>query len=155
MSGVKIHILLVEDNPDHAELLRRELESSPLACQLHHVMDGEAARDYVFARDRYSDRARFPAPDLLLLDLRLPRLDGMEVLRLVRSGEATRTLPVVVLTTSDAERDVAAALAAGADGFLTKPADGAALVRTIMRLRPGHAGHPAERADRPADPARV
>jgi CheY-like chemotaxis protein len=80
-----LNILLVEDNPDHAELVRRNLENFQVANFLHHVEDGEAALDYIFGRAGYADRAQFPAPDLVLLDLRLPRVDGLEVLRHVKS----------------------------------------------------------------------
>jgi CheY-like chemotaxis protein len=156
MNGETIHILLVEDNPDHAELLRRELEQFPFTCRLHHVLDGEAALDYVFGRHEFSDRARFPVPDAMLLDLRLPRLDGMEVLRLVKTTPATQAMPVLVLTTSDAERDVAAARGYGADHFLTKPADGDRLLQALLRLKPGlRAGSSANAPQSPAEPARV
>jgi CheY-like chemotaxis protein len=123
MSRRALNILLVEDNPDHAELVRRGLEHFPLANLLHHVEDGEAAVNYIFGTGVCSDRAQFPAPDLVLLDLRLPRMDGLEVLRRVRSHPTLRQLPVVVLTTSDAERDVAAAFAYRANSFITKPVD--------------------------------
>jgi CheY-like chemotaxis protein len=135
MNGGKIHILLVEDNPDHAELLRRDLELFPLPNHLHHVEDGEAALDYVFGRNAFANRTQFPPPDVILLDLRLPRLDGMEVLKLVKSHPATVDLHVVVLTTSDAERDVAAAIAGHADRFLTKPADRETLLQILLSLR--------------------
>jgi CheY-like chemotaxis protein len=134
MSGGKIHILLVEDNPDHAELLRRDLELFPLPNHLHHVEDGEQALDYVFGRNGFANRGQFPPPDVILLDLRLPRLDGMEVLKHVKNHPATSGLPVVVLTTSDAERDVAAAIAGHADKFLTKPADRETLLQILLSL---------------------
>ena len=96
--------------------------------------DGEAAVDYLFARNHFSNRAKFPLPDVILLDLRLPRLDGLEVLKLVKNNPATGHVPVVVLTTSDAERDVAAAIAGRADRFLTKPADKQVLLQILMDL---------------------
>ena len=134
MNRAKIHILLVEDNHDHAELLRRDLEHFPLPTHVHHVEDGEAALDYAFGRNHFSDRAQFPLPDVILLDLRLPRLDGMEVLKQVKNHPVTCGLPVVVLTTSDAERDVAAARACRADKFLTKPADSRMLQQALAGL---------------------
>jgi CheY-like chemotaxis protein len=137
MKRDKIDVLLVEDNPDHAELLRREFEAFPFVCHLHHVTDGEAAIDYVFGRNRFASRGQFPAPDLMMLDLRLPRLDGMEVLRLVKTDPSVRNLPVIVLTTSDAERDVAAAIGRGADRFLTKPVEGAMLLQILMSYQTG------------------
>ncbi len=123
MNAANIHILLVEDNPDHAELLRRCLENAGVSAQVHHAEDGEEALDYIFAQRNFSDRSRFPAPDLVLLDLRLPRLDGIEVLKQVKNHAATQQLPVVVLTTSDAEHDLDMAIRLHADRFLTKPVD--------------------------------
>ena len=123
MSGPPLNILLVEDNLDHAELVRRNLADFPAASRLHHVEDGEAAIDYIFGRGIFADRAQFPAPDLVLLDLRLPRLDGLEVLRQVKHHPTLHRTPIVMLTTSDAERDVALAFEHHANSFLTKPVD--------------------------------
>jgi CheY-like chemotaxis protein len=134
MSARSLNILLVEDNSDHAELVRRGLERFPFANFLHHVEDGEAALDYIFGRGSYADRARFPAPDLVLLDLRLPRVDGLEVLRHVKSHPSLHGTPVVVLTTSDAERDVAMAYEYHANSFVTKPVDFHRLSQVIQDL---------------------
>jgi CheY-like chemotaxis protein len=134
MSGRLLNILLVEDNPDHAELARRSLERFPDPSFLHHVEDGEAALDYLFGRGSYADRARFPAPDLVLLDLRLPRVDGLEVLRHVKSHATLWRTPVVVLTTSDAERDAARAYEHHADSFVTKPVDFCRLAGLLAKL---------------------
>jgi CheY-like chemotaxis protein len=123
MNGEPLTILLVEDNADHAELVKRNLEDSKVANQLHHVEDGEAALDYLHGRGVYADRARYPRPHLVLLDLRLPRIDGLEVLKQVKSDPQLRTIPVVVLTTSDAERDMALAYEHNANSYLTKPVD--------------------------------
>ncbi len=123
MSRRALNILLVEDNPDHAELVRRSLEQFPLPSFLQHVEDGEAAVDYMLGKGVCSDRAQYPVPDLVLLDLRLPRMDGLEVLRQVRSHPTLHQTPVVMLTTSDAERDVAAAFEYHANSFVTKPVD--------------------------------
>jgi CheY-like chemotaxis protein len=134
MSGRAVNILLVEDNLDHAELLRRNLEQFPAASFLHHVEDGEAAIDYIFGHGVYADRARFPAPDLVLLDLRLPRVDGLEVLRQVKRHPALRHTPVVVLTTSDAEHDAAKAYEHHASSFLTKPVDARRFLQLFTEL---------------------
>lgn len=134
MQGRRLNILLVEDNPDHAELARRSLESLSGHTCLHHVEDGEAALDYMFGRGVYADRARFPAPDLVLLDLRLPRMDGLEVLRHVKSHPVLQHTPVVVLTTSDTEFDLARACAHHADHFVTKPVDAKRLSEIIDDL---------------------
>jgi len=123
MITAPLNILLVEDNLDHAELVRRQLQNLPVNCRVSQVEDGEAALDFIFGRGAPADRARFPQPDVVLLDLRLPRLDGMEVLRQIKNQPGLRHLPVVMLTTSDAERDMAKAYEFSAHGFLTKPVD--------------------------------
>lgn len=128
------HLLLVEDNPDHAELIRRQLERFPVSVQLHHVEDGEAALDYIFGKNDFADRFRFPAPNVVLLDLRLPRVDGLEVLRLVKTQAQFENLPVVVLTSSDAENDVARSFELQADGFLTKPIETETLQKILRGL---------------------
>ena len=132
------HLLLVEDNPDHAELIRRQLESFSAEVRLHHVEDGEAALDYLFGKNNFADRTRFPAPDMVLLDLRLPRVDGLEVLRLVKTQAGLARLPVVVLTSSDAENDEARSIDLQADGFLTKPIETETLQKILHGLGLGH-----------------
>ena len=134
MSGRPLNILLVEDNPDHAELVRRNLECFQVTNFLHHVEDGATAIDYIFGLGIYADRTQFPAPDLVLLDLRLPRVDGLEVLRVVKSHPTLHRTPVVVLTTSDAERDVAMAYEFHANSFVTKPVDFERLAQLIKDL---------------------
>jgi CheY-like chemotaxis protein len=123
MNGEPLTILLVEDNLDHAELVMRNLEEFKVANRIMHVEDGEAALDYLHGRLEYADRKRFPMPQLMLLDLRLPRVDGLQVLKEVKSDIVLRALPVVVLTTSDAERDLAMAYEYHANSYLTKPVD--------------------------------
>ncbi len=121
MNGEPLTILLVEDNPDHAELVMRNLEDFQVANCIVHVEDGEAALDYLYGRGMYGDRERFPLPHLMLLDLRLPKVDGLEVLREVKTTDGLRQLPVVILTTSDAERDMAMAYEYHANSYVTKP----------------------------------
>lgn len=134
MSGRILHVLLVEDNPDHAELIRRGFERFQFAVSFYHVEDGEAALDYIFGRGAFADRAQFPVPDLVLLDLRLPRVDGLEVLREAKSHPTLHSIPIIVLTTSDAERDVAAAYQYHANSFVTKPVDFQQLLQLIKDL---------------------
>ena len=124
MEGRPLRILLVEDNPDHAELVLRGLEDHHVGNDLVHVPDGEEALDYLFRRGRYGDPGLSPRPDQVLLDLRLPQVDGLEVLRQIKEapGEVGR-LPVVILTTSQGETDLARAYDHHANSYLVKPLD--------------------------------
>ena len=121
MNGEPLTILLVEDNPDHAELIKRNFDDFQIANRLLHVEDGEAALNYLHARGKYADRTAFPAPHLVLLDLRLPKIDGLEVLKEIKSHPELQKLPTIILTTSDAERDLAKAYEYHANSYLTKP----------------------------------
>jgi len=123
ISGVPLCILLVEDNPDHAELAMRNLHDGRLANKVFHVEDGEAALDFLYNRGVFVDRNQFPRPHLVLLDLRLPKVDGIEVLKQVKESDLLRSIPVVILTTSVAERDLAMAYQHYANSYLTKPID--------------------------------
>jgi len=123
MIGEPIVILLVEDDPAHAEIVRRNFETSRIANRLIHVSDGQDALDYLYRRHRHSDPAVSPRPNLILLDLRLPRVDGLEVLKTVKSDPELRGIPVVVLTTSAAESDMVRAYDCHANSYLVKPVD--------------------------------
>ena len=116
-------ILLVEDNPDDVELTRLAFDEAKIANQLAVVGDGAEALDYLFARGRFSDRDPADLPSLVLLDLNLPKIDGREVLQAIRANEATRALPVVVLTTSTEPFDVEATYALGVNSYIQKPVD--------------------------------
>ena len=134
MNGAPLVILLVEDNMDHAELAKRNLEGCHVANRIHHVEDGEEAIHYMHGTGRYTDRNRYPRPDLILLDLRLPKIDGLEVLRIIKLDPDLRAIPVVVLTTSDAEPDIARAYQLHANSYLTKPVEFDALSRLLKDL---------------------
>lgn len=116
-------ILLVEDNPDDVELTRIAFEEAKVANLLRVVGDGAEALDYLFARGKHADRDPAGLPSLVLLDLNLPKVDGREVLQAIRANEATRTLPVVVLTTSAEPFDVDATYALGVNSYIRKPVD--------------------------------
>ena len=116
-------ILLVEDNPDDVELTRIAFEEANVANLLRVVSDGAEALDYLFARGKHADRDPASLPSLVLLDLNLPKVDGREVLQAIRANEATRTLPVVVLTTSAEPFDVDATYALGVNSYIRKPVD--------------------------------
>ena len=116
-------ILLVEDDPDHAELIMRSFRDHRMTNRIYHVSDGEAALDYLFRRGAYADQRKSPRPHVILLDLRLPKVDGLEVLKEVKSAEGLRRIPVVIITTSQAERDIAQAYNGHANSYLVKPVD--------------------------------
>lgn len=116
-------ILLVEDNPDDVKLTLRALARNRIVNPVAVARDGVEALDYLFARGTHADRAGAPLPALVLLDLKLPRLDGLGVLKAVRHEPRTRLLPVVVLTTSVEEEDLVASYSLGANSFVRKPVD--------------------------------
>ena len=116
-------ILLVEDNLPHAELVKRTLAAHQIAHRLHHVGDGEAALAYLFRQGAYIEPATSPRPHVVLLDLRLPKLNGLEVLKAIRASRELHTVPVVILTTSTAERDVVCAYEHHVNSYLIKPVD--------------------------------
>ena len=129
-----IDVLLVEDNPTDAELTLRTLKKHRLANHLEWVKDGAAALDFLFARGAYADRAGAAPPQVVLLDLRLPKVDGLEVLQQMRADERTRYVPVVVLTSSNEERDIVSTYQLGANSFVSKPVAFDAFARTVAEL---------------------
>ena len=118
-----LRILLVEDNPDHTELIRRALAEHSSRLHLTAVRDGEAALDYLLRRGGFRDEQASPRPHLILLDLRLPKLDGFHVIHEVKSSPELRRIPLVVLTTSAADGDMRRAYAEHANSYLVKPVD--------------------------------
>lgn len=121
MIGEPILVMLVEDNVDHAELVIRTMEEHRITNKVRHFLDGQSALDYLFYRGEYSDPHNNPRPHVILLDLRLPRVDGIDVLKAIKEDENLKTIPVVVLTTSEAEKDVARAYYNHANSYLVKP----------------------------------
>ncbi len=120
---IKKVILLVEDNPGHAELVKRSMARHPIANDLYHVCDGEEARDYLYRQNNYEDPQGSPRPDIILLDLRMPKIDGLEVLEEVKGEPDLQLIPIIVLTTSQADSDVRAAYKNRANSYLVKPVD--------------------------------
>lgn len=118
----QVEILLVEDNPLDAELNMRALKNGGLANKLLWVKDGQQALDYLFRQGDYSERQE-DYPRLVLLDLKMPRVDGIEVLRAIKADERTRRIPVVVMTSSQEERDVAMSYDLGVNSYVVKPVD--------------------------------
>ena len=123
MNGEPVVILLVEDDPAHAEIVRRNFVNFRMANRLMHVADGQQALDYLFRRAEFQDPDRSPRPHLILLDLRLPKVDGLEVLKIVKDDANLTSIPVVVLTTSAGEADMAKAYGNRANSYLVKPVD--------------------------------
>jgi two-component system response regulator len=121
--GEPIIVLLVEDDPAHAEIVRRNLEDFRVANRMVHVEDGQAALDYLFRQAAFADPPSSPRPSLILLDLRLPKVDGLEVLRRIKEDDHLKRIPTVVLTTSAAESDMVGAYGNGAGSYLVKPVD--------------------------------
>ena len=118
----QVEILLVEDNALDAELTMRALKNGGLANKLLWVKDGQEALDYLFRHGDYADRAE-TIPRLVLLDLKMPKVDGIEVLKTVKADERTRRIPVVVMTSSQEERDVAQSYDLGVNSYVVKPVD--------------------------------
>jgi CheY-like chemotaxis protein len=121
MNDAPVLVMLVEDNVDHAELVVRTLEEHNIANRVLHFLDGQSALDYLFRRGEFAESAQAPRPHVILLDLRLPRVDGMEVLKAIKEDAHLKIIPVVVLTTSEAEKDVARAYYNHANSYLVKP----------------------------------
>jgi len=116
-------ILLVEDNEDDVALTLRALEKNRLHNDVEIVRDGQDALDLLFRRGEYASRSPADLPELILLDLKVPRVDGLEVLRQIRASPVTQFLPVVVLTSSSQERDVVQSYQLGANSYVQKPVD--------------------------------
>ena len=127
-------ILLVEDDPSDVELTQRALEKSHIANEVVVAEDGKEALDYRFGAGVYAGRDVTQIPALVLLDLKLPRVDGLEVLRRLRADELTRRLPVVILTSSKEEEDVAHSYDLGANSYIRKPVDFAQFAQAILQL---------------------
>lgn len=121
MNGEPILVMLVEDNIDHAELVIRTLEEHRIANIVRHFLDGQSALDYLLRRGEYAEATESPRPHVILLDLRLPRVDGIDVLKAIKENPDLKNIPVVVLTTSEAEKDVAKAYYNHANSYLVKP----------------------------------
>ncbi|HEY0847129.1 MAG TPA: response regulator [Noviherbaspirillum sp.] len=130
----EVEILLVEDNPTDAELCIRALKKRNLANHLVWVKDGEEALDFLFATGPYMSRAGSDGPRVILLDLRLPKVDGIDVLRRVKSDERTKAIPVVVLTSSKEDRDLTDSYHLGVNSYISKPVEFDEFSNTVAQL---------------------
>lgn len=127
-------ILLVEDNPDDVELTRLAFEQSKIVNEIVVARDGQEALEYLFAAGHHTGRDAALLPEVVLLDLKLPKIDGLDVLRRMRADERTRRLPVVVLTSSKEEQDVLRSYDLGANSFVQKPVDFAEFIEAARYL---------------------
>lgn len=123
MTRDEVEILLVEDNPNDVELTVRTLKMNRLSNRIEVVRDGEEALDFIFCTGAYSGRRFQQPPKLVLLDLKLPKIDGLEVLKQIKSDPRTKTIPVVVLTSSSEEKDIVESYQLGVNSYITKPVD--------------------------------
>ncbi len=130
----EVEILLVEDTPNDAELTLRALRKHNLANRVHWVKDGAEALDFLFAQGESSGRDFKDRPKVVFLDLKLPKVDGLEVLHAVKSDENTRTIPVVVLTSSHEEQDVVRSYQYGVNSYIVKPVDFDKFVQAVSEL---------------------
>ena len=130
----KKHILLVEDNPDDIELTEMSFRENKLVNEVVVVRDGVEALDYLFAKGAYAGRDAADLPALILLDLKLPKLDGLDVLKALRLDERTKLLPVVILTSSVEEQDLVRGYSLGANSYVRKPVDFVQFTEAVRQL---------------------
>ena len=127
-------ILLVEDNPSDIELTKRALANANIANKLVVAEDGQEALDYLFGTGHYAGRDAAPLLAVVLLDLKLPKVDGLDILRRIRANERTKRLPVVILTSSQEEQDIAAGYDLGANSYIRKPVDFSQFAEAIKSM---------------------
>ena len=127
-------ILLIEDNPSDIDLTKRALEKGHVVNKLVVVSDGQEALDYLFGTGAYAGRDPSDLPTLTLLDLKLPKVSGLDVLRRIRAEAKTRRMPVVILTSSREEQDIAAGYDLGANSYIQKPVDFEQFVQSVVQL---------------------
>ena len=129
-----IEILLIEDNQHEALLVIRNLRKSNLANKLLHIDDGAEALNFIFARGKYKDRRIEDRPKIILLDLKLPKVDGLEILKQIKSDERTKMIPVIVLTSSREEQDIVASYKLGVNSYIVKPVNFDSFSKAVTEL---------------------
>jgi two-component system response regulator len=134
LSGTAVEILLVEDNPSDIELTLHALRRENLSNRVQVVHDGEEALDFLFCRGMFSDRSFDNPPKLVVLDLKLPKVDGLEVLRAIKNDLRTRAIPVTILTSSNEDRDLVDGYKLGVNSYIQKPVDFDRLRETVKQL---------------------
>jgi two-component system response regulator len=130
----EVEILLVEDNSKDAEMTQRALRKNNLGNKLHWVKDGAEALDYAFCRGEYSGRSAGRPPRLILLDIKMPKVDGIEVLRQLKADEKMRSVPVVVMTSSNEERDVVDSYRLGVNSYIVKPIEFSVFLEVVAKI---------------------
>src|SRR5580658_2438244 len=134
MENSEVEILLVEDNVNDAELTVRAMKKNNLANKIIHLKDGAAALDYLFCEGAYKDRNADIKPRVILLDLKMPKVNGIEVLRALKGDERTKSIPVVVLTSSKEDPDVKICYELGVNSYIVKPVDYVGFSRVVVEL---------------------
>jgi len=129
-----VEILLVEDNPADVELTLRALREHHLANLVHVVNDGAEALDFLFTTGSYTDQQQEISPKVILLDLKLPKVDGLEVLRRIKADNRTKTIPVVVLTSSQEQRDLVSSYELGVNSYMVKPVESEKFEQSVKEL---------------------
>ncbi len=129
----EIEVLLVEDNVHDAEMTIRSLRKVNLSNKLVHVKDGQEALDFIFAEGRYSGREVYK-PKVILLDIKMPKVDGIEVLRQLKSRESTRTIPIVIMTSSKDDQDIVRSYELGVNSYVVKPVDFEGFAKAVSEL---------------------
>ncbi len=129
-----VEILLVEDNPNDAELTLRALKKNKIANNIVHVKDGEEALEFLFGINRYAEREIENKPKLILLDLKLPKVSGIEVLQRIKNSDLTKFIPVVVLTSSKEEKDIIETYNLGVNSYIVKPVDFDKFIEAVKEL---------------------
>ena len=130
----EVEILLVEDNMSDAELVVRSLRKVNLANNLVHVKDGAEALEFIFATGEYAEREKKNVPRVILLDIKMPRVDGIEVLRQIKSNEETKLIPVVIMTSSKEEQDIVKSYQYGVNSYVVKPVDFKDFAKAVSEL---------------------
>lgn len=130
----EVEVLLVEDNPSDAELTMRALKKKNLANKLVHVKDGVEAIDFLFAQGAYANRRVENGPKIVLLDLKLPKVNGIEVLRRIKSDDRTKKIPVVVMSSSREDSDLSMCYELGVNGYVVKPVEFEDFARAVSEL---------------------
>ena len=129
-----VEILLIEDNPHEAQLTIRTLKKHNIANNLVHIDDGAEALDFIFSKGKHAANEKIQQPKLILLDLKLPKVDGIEILRQIKANEKTKMIPVVALTSSREEKDILDTYKLGVNSYITKPVDFESFAKAIVEV---------------------